>query len=215
MFGENPLLTRGYRLLGILGIVALALSVVGGSNATSTKPSEMSQSNTYRHVGSILFVVLYALLIAAHVGCWCCASRLMKYSRTVCHSHSCLSLQYVDAICPQLLIAISSALPFLGIRVLYSVLSSYSGSPVPNIEPSTNSSLSKFNISNGDWRIYLAMGLIMEYIVVLVYTTAGARIPLQDDHSDGKDIPSQMEHIPLGRAERPHNHWEAVYPLQA
>jgi uncharacterized membrane protein AbrB (regulator of aidB expression) len=80
------MLTRGYRLLGLLGIVALALSIVGGSNATSTKPSELSQSNTYRHVGSILFVVLYALLIAVHVGCWLYASKLMKHRRTVCHS---------------------------------------------------------------------------------------------------------------------------------
>jgi hypothetical protein len=50
---------------------------------------------------------------------------------------------------------------------------SYSSSPVPNTESPTNSSLLKFNISNGDWWIYLVMGLIMEYIVVLIYTTAG------------------------------------------
>jgi len=114
---------------------------------------------------------------------------------------------------PQLLIAISSALPFLGIRVLYSILSSYSGSLVPNIEVSTNNSLSKFNASNGDWRIYLVMGLIMEYVVVLVYTIAGARIPLQDDYSDD-DLLSTKEPVSFRRTERLQNN-QAAYPLQA
>jgi hypothetical protein len=120
---------------------------------------------------------------------------------------------YADTIHSQLLVAISSALPFLGIRVLYSVLSSYSGSPVPNAESPTNSSLSKFNISNGDWWIYLVMGLIMEYIVVLIYTTAGTRIPLQDDYSDS-DLPLAKEPVPLRQTERLQNH-QAPYPLQA
>jgi hypothetical protein len=76
---------------------------------------------------------------------------------------------YADTIHSQLLVTISSALPFLGM----SYTPSYSSSPVPNTESPTNSSLLKFNISNGDWWIYLVMGLIMEYIVVLIYTTAG------------------------------------------
>jgi len=86
-------LTRGYRLLGLVGVVALILSIVGGINATSTKPSELSQSNTYRHVGSILFVLLYALLIVVHVACWFFASRLTKHRRTVCDIHSFLLFQ--------------------------------------------------------------------------------------------------------------------------
>jgi hypothetical protein len=116
--------------------------------------------------------------------------------------------------CAQLLIAISSALPFLGIRVLYSVLSSYSGSPVPNAESSTHNSLSKFNISNGDWWIYLLMGLIMEYVVVVVYTTAGARIPLQDDPSDGEDLLSQKNYVRPRRTAQFDNN-PAGYPPQA
>lgn len=46
----------GSRLLGALGVVALALSTYGGSIATN--PSEQSKSNTFRHIGSILFAVL-------------------------------------------------------------------------------------------------------------------------------------------------------------
>jgi len=57
-----------------------------------------------------------------------------------------------------LLVGISCALPFLGFRMLYAT---------------------PLLILNGDRRIYL---VIMEYIVAVVYTTAGAKIPLQQDH---------------------------------
>jgi hypothetical protein len=84
---------------------------------------------------------------------------------------------------PQLLIAISCALPFLGIRVLYSILSSFSGSLISTASsaPNTNS-LAKFNMASGDWRIYLVMSVLMEIIVTVIYTTAGAKTPLQQDY---------------------------------
>ncbi|KIM85114.1 hypothetical protein PILCRDRAFT_817972 [Piloderma croceum F 1598] len=167
-FGENPLLTRGFRLLGLIAIVGFILSLVGGINGTSTNPSEINQAKTLRHVGSILFALVYGFLVAVHIGCWLCARRLTKARRT-------------------LLIAISSALPFLGVRVVYSVLSAYSGSPISTPTSSTTGSLSKFNIVNGEWQIYLVMGLVMEYIVVLVYVIAGILIPRQEVD----DFPSQ------------------------
>ena len=76
-------MTRGYRILQILGTVALILSIVGGTDATSTNPGDLNKSNTYRHIGSILFVALYALLVAVHIACWHCASRLSRHRRTV------------------------------------------------------------------------------------------------------------------------------------
>jgi hypothetical protein len=54
------------------------------------------------------------------------------------------------------------------------------------------------------------MGLIMEYIVVLIYTTAGMKIPLQDDHEDGEDLLTQKV---FSLTEQPHSR-QAVYPLQ-
>jgi hypothetical protein len=55
-FSEHRMVMPGFRLLGALGVVALALSTYGGSIATN--PSEQSKSNTFRHIGSILFAVL-------------------------------------------------------------------------------------------------------------------------------------------------------------
>lgn len=93
-------------LLGLLGIVALALSIYGGIIATV--PSDQSKSNTFRHIGSILFAVLCGLLAAVHIVCWLHANTLMKNRRTVCFSltyscqltlltqfsHSCLSVSH-------------------------------------------------------------------------------------------------------------------------
>jgi hypothetical protein len=87
-------------------------------------------------------------------------------------------------------------LPFLGVRVVYSILSAYSGSPISTPTSSTTGSLSKFNIVNGEWQIYLVMGLVMEYIVVLVYVIAGTLIPRQEVD----DFPSQKGPMELQAA---------------
>jgi hypothetical protein len=77
-------MTNVFRLLGLLGVVALALSTYGGSIAADA--SDQSKSNTFRHIGSILFAVLYGLLAAVHAICWLHANTLMKHRRTVCFS---------------------------------------------------------------------------------------------------------------------------------
>jgi len=41
-------------------------------------------------------------------------------------------------------------------------------------------------MATGDWGIYLVMSVLMEYIVTVIYTTAGTNIPLQNRHRDGK-----------------------------
>jgi hypothetical protein len=87
------LLTRGFRLLGLIAIVGFILSLLGGINGTSTNPSEINQAKTLRHIGSILFAMVYGFLVAVHIGCWLCARRLTKAHRTVCDVHSQLSLR--------------------------------------------------------------------------------------------------------------------------
>ena len=158
----NPaLFTRAFRLLGLLATIALALSIYG---ATETSPSTVSNGSTLRRVGSLLFLALYLLLAALHGYCWMNVNRLMTHRRT-------------------LLVAISSALPFLGIRVVYSILSafsgalSFSGTATPN-----TGALAKFSMLTGEWPIYLCMSVLMELVVVVIYTTAGTRIPLQQDY---------------------------------
>lgn len=50
------------------------------------------------------------------------------------------------------------------------------------IDPSTlNSPFTKFSPTAGDWVLYLLMGVLAEYIAVLIYVVAGTRTPLERD----------------------------------
>jgi hypothetical protein len=75
---------------------------------------------------------------------------------------------------------ITAALPFLGVRTIYSVLSAFSGD-------NPSGSLYKFNRIYGEWQIYLVMSLIMEYVMVVIYASIGAWFPLRKDY-DGNDL---------------------------
>ncbi|KAG1761811.1 hypothetical protein EDD22DRAFT_779291 [Suillus occidentalis] len=65
----------------------------------------------------------------------------------------------------QLLKAVSVALPFLTVRTLYGVL------------PFT-----EFDIFRGKWQIYIAMKMLMEYAVVIIYSVAAFMLPLKKDY---------------------------------
>ncbi|KAI6032071.1 hypothetical protein BKA83DRAFT_4209584, partial [Pisolithus microcarpus] len=66
-------------------------------------------ATTMRRVGVLLFAVLYIILVLGALAQWANKGQVMKYRK-------------------QLLIAISVALPFLAVRTLYSVLSTFSSS---------------------------------------------------------------------------------------
>jgi len=60
-------------------------------------------------------------------------------------------------------------IPFLAVRVVYHVLSAYSV---------TEPKFARFNSITGDWKLFLGMSLIMEYIVVLFYDACFLQIYL-------------------------------------
>jgi len=156
--------TRHYRILHIVGMLALILTIIG---LTNTSSSSQSTANTERRVGVIIFAAIYVVLVALTVLQWGRRHRLMKYRR-------------------QLLVAVSVALPFLAVRTLYSVLSTFSSSSFPTTTGSTttdsNSALAKFNMFTGEWQIYVVMEVIMEYAVVVIYTFAGTVLHLDQDY---------------------------------
>jgi hypothetical protein len=69
----------------------------------------------------------------------------------------------------QLLVGLSLALPFLGVRVAYAILSAWSSSDLFGGQPSPNPTLAKFNPITGDWVPFLIMSLVMEYIAAVLY----------------------------------------------
>lgn len=78
-----------WRILSILSAVALGLVIYGGTNSTSTNANTLKESNTYRHIGSLLFLALYLLLLAVHAFAWMRFSTLMRNRRTLLKAISC------------------------------------------------------------------------------------------------------------------------------
>ncbi|EGO02742.1 hypothetical protein SERLA73DRAFT_176093, partial [Serpula lacrymans var. lacrymans S7.3] len=142
---------RVFNLLHLVGIGALVLTIIGIANATSSSSSSQSSANTMRRAGVLLFAALYIILIAVTLYFWSRANQLMKSRKS-------------------LLGAITFALPFLGVRTLYSVLSTFSSSSFGMLSSSTStqtqsvntSDLAKFNMFTGEWWIYLVMSILME-----------------------------------------------------
>ena len=74
----------------------------------------------------------------------------------------------------QLLIGISCALPFLGVRTAYSILSSFAPSPFSG----EHNALSDFNVVTGTWQALIFVAVIPEFCVVVIYCIAGTVLPL-------------------------------------
>ncbi|EKM60756.1 uncharacterized protein PHACADRAFT_246870 [Phanerochaete carnosa HHB-10118-sp] len=168
-FEDGHLLHKGLRLMGLLSSVALLLTIVGGvnigSNTSSDDVSKINSGNNLRHIGVILFVVQFVLTVLVTFFIWSKISQIMKHRRT-------------------LLKAITLSLPFLGVRVLYTILSAYSPLGIPGVT-SGSPSLAKFNSTRGDFGIWLIMSPIMEFIVIVIYVTVGLATPLQNDYFVG------------------------------
>ncbi|KAG6371595.1 hypothetical protein JVT61DRAFT_9305 [Boletus reticuloceps] len=166
---------RIFRILHLVGTLALILIIVGIS---STSASSQSSANTERRVGVLLFAGLYIVLVAVTVAQWANRSQLMKYRK-------------------QLLVAVTAALPFLAVRTLYSVLSTFSSSSFGVTSTTTSNSdnpLAKFNLFTGEWQIYVVMEVVMEYAVVVIYTLAGNMLHLDQDYK-----PQESDEYPLYR----------------
>ncbi|KAI0793369.1 hypothetical protein C8Q75DRAFT_749932 [Abortiporus biennis] len=162
---RDPIIARVIRAMGLLTTVALVLSIVGGTQSGSTSSiSDANEGNTLRHVSVILFLVLYILIVLLHGYFWRQRDLILKHRR-------------------QLLLGISLALPFLGIRVLYMILSAFSPNviAVPGATQPSRNSLSKFNTFTGEWQINFVMAVLMEMIVIGVYTVVGIMTPLSQD----------------------------------
>jgi len=164
-----------FRLLRIVLTAAFALAIVGATEATDSSASTRSTGATLRKVGGILILACFLFMAFVHFLLWTFKDRL--FTR---HRH--------------LLLGVSSALPFLLVRCVYSVLSAFSpissfGSNVTtSLPPAKHTSLSKFSSFSGSWQIFLAMSLVMEYIVVLIYLAIGAVTPLQSKTDEDEDI---------------------------
>ena len=123
--------------------VALILCIVG---ATSSNSPAQIESELTVHIGVILFTVVYVALVALALGS-------MLGRRITARGE--LSL----------IIAVSLALPFLAVRVLYALLAAFSHDK-------------QFNPATGSTTIALFMDTLQEMVVVLIYLVAAIKTPI-------------------------------------
>ncbi|KAI0757365.1 hypothetical protein C8Q80DRAFT_1225239 [Daedaleopsis nitida] len=177
---DTPVMTRGTRLVSLVGLVALILSIVGGVNLSSVKSqADLDHATLFRRVGASLFVVFYAGAVLLTCFCWSKSNIILKYRR-------------------QLLMGITATLPFLAVRVAYSVLSAVAPYPYTFVDGQQvpvaldDSALAKFSLTSSSWGIYLAMSVLMEYIAVVIYVVVGVITPLSKDELEryGRMSPS-------------------------
>ncbi|KAL5535253.1 hypothetical protein ACEPAF_3347 [Sanghuangporus sanghuang] len=161
----HAIVTRArLRIVHLLMTGTAVMFIIGATDATSDDASERSTGSTLRKVGGILFLVAFLTIVSCIVVFWSAQHELLKYQKI-------------------LLKGISCAVPFLAVRVLYSILSSFSpSSSFSSLGTSSESTsgLAKFNTITGRWQLFLIMGVLMEFFVVSIYLFFGLRLPVSE-----------------------------------
>lgn len=81
---DKVLLSRGLRIVGLIGTVGLVLAISGGVSAgNATSQSSLDNATTQRHVGVILFVVMYVGAVGLTLLCWQDRHLILRYRRQV------------------------------------------------------------------------------------------------------------------------------------
>jgi len=182
-FEDVVILPRALLGMKLLSHVALALTIAGGvkvgTNETPDGVDDINSGIKLRRIGVVLFVIQLAATMAITVVFWGKGTRILKHRRT-------------------LLKAITASIPFLAVRVLYAILSAWSptGLPFPGVNNGP-SAFKPFNSTMGNAGIYLVMSVIMEFIVVIIYVTAGLMIPLQNDYAGTTAVENREDNIGL------------------
>jgi len=162
-YSENPRFIFILRMLGVLGLVGLALSIAGGALGSPTSLSPSTVALPLREAAAGLFAGFFVIDFFANIGAWTYRWHLRSYRRN-------------------LLWGISAALPFLGTRVAYSVLATWSSSDFFGEQPSNNPALAQFNPVTGNWILYLILGPLMEFIVTSLYMLSSTVLARKHHH---------------------------------
>lgn len=125
-------------------MIALILCIVGGTDEADSSSSEISTGKKYFKIGIVIFLVVYILL----------TSLVIVTMKDVGHAPRGEKRIYF---------AVLAAIPFIAVRLLWSILSVFSNN-------------SDFSINGGKPLIQLFMATVEEFIVVIMYTLAGLTV---------------------------------------
>jgi len=149
-YSENPRVSTFFRLFGLVALIGIVLTIPGGLLGTHVSPKQGHTGLTLRRVSAGIFAGLYVVLFFAHLGCWTYRFQMRTYRF-------------------KLLVGLTLALPFLGVRTAYAILAAWSSSDIFGLQPSPNPVLAKFNPVTSGWVPFLIMSLIMEYVAAVLY----------------------------------------------
>ncbi|KAJ6119275.1 hypothetical protein N7523_003555 [Penicillium sp. IBT 18751x] len=133
------------QLIHIPALIALILAISGGTDQASSNISDHQTGKTETRATIILFLVIY---IAA---CFLWVITVRDLGRMASSQR-------------RLFLGILLALPFIAVRLLYSLITDFANNP-------------KFSFVDGDAAIQLGMATIEEFVVVLMYTVLGLITP--------------------------------------
>ncbi|KAJ5382127.1 hypothetical protein N7517_000038 [Penicillium concentricum] len=133
------------QLLHLPALIALILAISGGTDQASSDISDHASGKTKTRVAIILFLAIYV-------------ATCTLWTITVRDIGIMVSSQNRIFFCVLL------ALPFIAIRILYSLISDFGNNH-------------QFSIVDGDTRIQLVMATLEEFVVVLMYTIVGLITP--------------------------------------
>ncbi|KAF2808024.1 uncharacterized protein BDZ99DRAFT_478526 [Mytilinidion resinicola] len=142
------------RLIHLVVIVAVALGVMGGINRAPTSNGQINKSKydsgaTYSKISSCLLLVALIGITYGLIRYWSARSLMSEPQRT-------------------LLPAIGFAIPLLFMRVVYSLLASFT------LDTSGNMNRTKiFNMFSGNIAAYIVLAMLPQIGVVVLYSVTG------------------------------------------
>jgi len=175
---------RVLKFIELLLLVALILAIVGGVNASENAVDNggVYKAPTISKAGSALFIVSYVAIVVFTI--------LISFS-----------VRHAEGGEKRILLAVIMSLPLLLIRLIYSVISTFSHSKL-------------FSPFNGSIVILLCVALIEEFIVVVLYEATGltlnkisepvegvGQIEAQDSHQDAESRDSAQHTRPMMKQE--------------
>jgi hypothetical protein len=134
-----------FRVLGLPGLAGLVLSIVGATNLLGDNSSNTSQGFAELKAAVLLFLAVYVADILITM-------------------HAFFKAAHVRAGERRLLYAVSATLPFMAVRMIYSILCVFANKP------------KYFSSWNLEWTAILVhglMGVLMEVIIVTIFIIVG------------------------------------------
>lgn len=151
--------TRMLKFVELILLVSMILGIVGGTNAAGDySKTGHFQPGSLNKVGTGLMIAAWALTVVA----------------TIMTSFSISHAEHGEK---RLIVAIAFSLPFLAVRLVYSIFSTFT----------TNK---HFNLLTGSPTVLLCVALIEEFIVVVLFEGVGLTLAKVEKPVEGTRVPS-------------------------